>query len=140
MTLPLPFEDSSSSNFVLPPPPDLLRRFVALPFRGTWVVAGVLFEVTTNREDLLLSFPLRSEPVGGAPVELSVFVDPDIPPANGGACFILNTGQMCWGRAFGSLFSFDWSRRESFIFIPEAGLTNFKDALEEVLRAHTLPD
>ena len=134
MTLPLQFEISSSSKLDLPLPPDLLRRFVALQYRGTWSIAGVAFDVETNREVLLQSFPLQPGAAGTSSVRLRVVVDPDLEPANDSAPLIIHSPQLCWAHIYGLLFVFDRASGEAFIFVPEAQVQAFRPTFEELLR------
>ncbi len=133
MTLPLASEDSSNSNVELPPLPDLLRRFVALPCHGTWFIAGVTFEVATNRQELLQSFPLQLATEVGNGVLLKVIVDPDMPSCDDSPAHVIDSGQLCWGNLNGTLFSFDRARGESIVFLPETRMHEFKALLEEFL-------
>lgn len=133
MTLLLPSKSSSNSKFELPSPPDLLRRFVALPHRGTWSVDGVTFEVATNREELLQSFPSHSGSAKLKPsVRLKVVVDPDISHMNDDSLLIMDLGQMRWGTVCGGLFVFDRGKGEAFIFVPEVCLRAFKPIFQEL--------
>src|SRR5581483_9521330 len=103
MMLPLAFETSSSSKLDLPPPPDLLRRFVACPHRVTWHMAGVMFDVETNREDLLKLFPRCRRSKTDVGIRLRIIVDPDIPAGDDRERFILHSGEVCWGYINGLL-------------------------------------
>jgi len=133
MTLPLPSEDSLNSKFELPAPPDLLRRFVPLPYRGTWLIDSVMFEVETNRKELLRRFRLDAARNAETAIRLKVVVDPEMEAANEGVCLILDSGQMCWGNVYGTRFGFDRASGELFIFVPEALIHEFKPILEELL-------
>lgn len=135
MTLPLVSETLSSSKFELPLPPDLLRRFVACPHRGSWSIAGVLFDVETNCEALLRSFALQQTLNAETSVQLKVIVDPDIPLINDGYSFLIDSGEVCWGCVGGLLFAFDRDLGEFFLFVPKTQVESFSGMFQELLHA-----
>lgn len=121
----------------IPPPPDLLRRFVATPHTAAWQIDGTLALVQTNDETVLKAFPSEGlEGCDGMPrLRLKVIVDPELQISPQAAPVRIETPEMLLGRSERFFFSFDRKSRELDIFTNEGPVSELREFVLQILHS-----
>ena len=115
--------------------PDLLRRFVELPYRTTWQIHNIVVKVETNDEELSRAFVKAcNEPEDLVPpIRLKAVVDPDLPSVPGTRQILVDASDVLWGRSAQMFFALDREMREATIFMNHFSVLKFTELLQEVV-------
>lgn len=139
-------EEGSSFSIQVPPPPDLLQRFVARPFRGTTAIGHTRLALETNDAGLLRALGTadkRRSCADHATWKCTVVVDgtpDDVPrrlrePIRKEDVMVVNAGDVIAVRHEARTFiCVDTMRRELLIFVdPALSLQTFADLVRTIV-------